>query len=252
MKVGHTSTVRCLQIVMPTMVDGQLKPAQPLIVTGSRDSSLRVWRLPDPRTDPPFNGEGVNPWYMHTLTGHSLSVRAITAHGNILVSGSYDNAVNVWDLETGRLVHRLEGHHQKVYTVVIDPERKRCYSGSMDGSIRVWDYVTGSCLQILEGHSSLVGLLGLTKNHLTSAGADGILRVWDPDTGICRYVLSGHNAAITCFQHDEHKVISGSESGLKMWDIKTGRHIKDLISDDVNGVWRVAFDKHRCVAAVNK
>ncbi|ORZ10493.1 WD40-repeat-containing domain protein [Absidia repens] len=250
--LGHTSTVRCLQIVMPTMVDGQLKPAQPLIVTGSRDSTLRVWRLPDPRTDPPFNGNGVNPWYMHTLTGHGLSVRAITAHGNTLVSGSYDNAVNVWNLETGRLVHRLHGHHQKVYAVVIDPERKRCYSGSMDGSIRVWDYVSGICLQILEGHTILVGLLGLTKNHLTSAGADGILRVWDPDTGICRHVLSGHDAAITCFQHDEHKVISGSEGGLKMWDIKTGRHIKDLITDHVDGVWRVAFDKHRCVAAVYK
>ncbi|CAO3578044.1 unnamed protein product [Absidia cylindrospora] len=249
---GHMSTVRCLQIVMPTMIDGQLKPAHPLIISGSRDSTIRVWRLPDPRTDPPFDDDNrVNPWHLHTLTGHSLSVRAITAHGNTLVSGSYDTTVSIFDLETGRLVHRLEGHAQKVYTVVIDPQRNRCMSGSMDGSVRIWDLTSGQCLQILDGHAVLVGLLGLSKNHIVSGSADGTLRIWSSDTGICQHVLSGHRAAITCFQHDDQKVISGSEGGLKMWDIKTGKHTNDLITD-VDGIWRVAFDKRRCVAAVYK
>jgi F-box and WD-40 domain protein CDC4 len=249
--LGHTSTVRCLQIVMPTMVDGRLEPASPLIVTGSRDSTLRVWRLPDPSTDAPFDGNGVNPWYIHTLTGHSLSVRAITAHGNTLVSGSYDTTVNVWNLETGRLVHRMEGHTQKVYDVVIDPDRKRCISGSMDSSIRMWDYVSGQCLQVLEGHTTLVGLLGLSKSYLVSGDADGTLRTWNPENGVCQHVLSGHEEAITCFQHDEHKVISGAEGGLKLWDVKSGRLIADLITG-VDRVWRTAFDNTRCVAAINK
>ncbi|KAI9308664.1 WD40-repeat-containing domain protein [Cunninghamella echinulata] len=249
--LGHTSTVRCLQIVMPTMVNGKLEPEFPLIVTGSRDSTLRVWRLPDPKKDPPFHGNGVNPWHLYTLTGHVHSVRAITAYGNTLVSGSYDNTVGVWNLSNGRLIHRMEGHGQKVYAVVIDPDRNRCMSGSMDGSVRIWNLSTGKCLQSLEGHSILVGLLGLTSQHLVSAAADTTLRIWSPETGICKHVLSGHDAAITCFQHDNDKVISGSEGGLKMWDIKTGKHITDLITG-VDGVWRVAFDKHRCVAAVYK
>jgi hypothetical protein len=36
-----------------------------------------------------------------------------------------------------------------------------------------------------------------------------------------------------------------------MWDIKTGRFIRDLITD-VEGVWRVAFDGRRCIAAIQK
>lgn len=55
---GHTSTVRCLAIVRPTWIerdDGSgLKekwPKRTLIVTGSRDHSLRVWRLPGRRDD---------------------------------------------------------------------------------------------------------------------------------------------------------------------------------------------------------
>lgn len=50
---GHGSTVRCLYIAMPTPVqvgpgkhDVVIQPSQPLIVSGSRDSFLRVWKLP--------------------------------------------------------------------------------------------------------------------------------------------------------------------------------------------------------------
>lgn len=54
---GHTSTVRCLSIVKPEMVDvvgedmvvrRERWPKRPLIVTGSRDHTLRVWTLPKP------------------------------------------------------------------------------------------------------------------------------------------------------------------------------------------------------------
>lgn len=248
---GHTSTVRCLQIVMPKLVDGRMEPSIPLIVTGSRDSTIRVWRLPDPERDERFRGNGVNPWFMHTLAGHSQSVRTLAAHGNRLVSGSYDNTVCIWDIEQGRLLHRMEGHTQKVYSVVIDPERRRCMSGSMDATVRIWDMETGNCLKILLGHSVLVGLLGLTPNYLVSAAADASLRIWSPESGTCQHVLNGHRAAITCFQHSDDIIISGSEGGLKMWDVRTGRLVRDLITD-VSGVWRVAFDRRRCVAAVHK
>lgn len=57
---GHTSTVRCLAIVKPEMIEVENEggiitrekwPKRPLIVTGSRDHSLRVWTLPRPGDD---------------------------------------------------------------------------------------------------------------------------------------------------------------------------------------------------------
>jgi len=252
---GHTSTVRCLQIVMPELIDGRMQPSRPVIVTGSRDSTLKVWCLPDPVKDEPFLTYNpvnpVNPWFMHTLTGHTQSVRAIAARGNLLVSGSYDNSMRLWNIETGRLIHLMEGHTQRVYSVVLDIDNRRCMSGSMDSTVRIWSLDDGSCLNVLEGHSILVGLLHLTPNHLVSAAADSTLRIWSTETGICEHVLSGHQGAITCFQHDGHKVVSGSEGGLKLWDIKSGQLIRDLITN-VTGVWRVAFDERRCVAAVHR
>jgi F-box and WD-40 domain protein CDC4 len=45
---GHTSTVRCLQIVEPVLdpETGVYHPPYPYIVTGSRDNTVRVWKLP--------------------------------------------------------------------------------------------------------------------------------------------------------------------------------------------------------------
>lgn len=45
---GHLSTVRCLQIVEPVLdpESGEYQPPYPIVVTGSRDCTLRVWKLP--------------------------------------------------------------------------------------------------------------------------------------------------------------------------------------------------------------
>jgi F-box and WD-40 domain protein CDC4 len=55
---GHRSTIRCLEIVKPSSniyrdPDSQVErkewwPSRPYLVSGSRDSSLRLWALPRP------------------------------------------------------------------------------------------------------------------------------------------------------------------------------------------------------------
>lgn len=259
---GHTSTVRCLQILTPTPtgigLDGKqvMMPKQPLIITGSRDSNLRVWKLPK-TTDEHFIQAGPAaddsdcPFFVRVLNGHHHSVRAIAAHADTLVSGSYDCTVRVWKISTGETVHRLTGHSQKVYSVVLDHKRNRCISGSMDNSVKVWSLETGTALFNLEGHSSLVGLLDLQGDCLVSAAADSTLRIWDPENGHCRSTLSAHTGAITCFQHDAQKVISGSDRTLKMWNAANGEFVKDLLTD-LSGVWQVKFNERRCVAAVQR
>lgn len=259
---GHTSTVRCLQILMPTETGRDssgkaiMQPEKPLIITGSRDSQLRVWRLPEVgsrryiQTGPPAH-ESDCPYFIRVLSGHTHSVRAISAYGDTLVSGSYDSTVRVWRISTGESLHVLHGHSQKVYSVVLDHKRNRCISGSMDSLVKIWDLATGACLHTLEGHSLLVGLLDLRDERLVSAAADSTLRIWDPENGKCRNTLMAHTGAITCFQHDGRKVISGSEKTVKMWDVRTGECMQDLLSD-LSGVWQVKFDERRCVAAVQR
>ncbi|KAJ3293929.1 SCF ubiquitin ligase complex subunit cdc4 [Rhizoclosmatium sp. JEL0117] len=309
---GHTSTVRCLMIIPPSPATVNpfgpntgaaatvMEPSVPLVVTGSRDATLRVWRLPNPKTDKfhvPPNGLGVvhtheddpnntydkepNPYFMHVLTGHTNSVRAIAGHGRVLVSGSYDCTVRVWDLITGESIHTFRGHREKVYSVGYSHELARAVSGSLDASVKVWCTRTGVLLHNLEGHTSLVGLLELSPEYLVSAAADQSLRIWEPKSGACLAHLHGHPAAITCFHHDArlNRVVSGSDGGVKLWELSSanggggsgvgvgpgfefrqgpngpepvyGRFTRDLVSG-VAGVWRVRMDERRLVAAISK
>lgn len=261
---GHTSTVRCLEILMPVQIGVDpvtsapiMAPKFPVIITGSRDATLRVWKLPENPVDPeiipdesapPENSDG---YFLRVLQGHASSVRALSGHGNTVVSGSYDTTVRVWNIETGDCRWVLTGHAQRVYSAVLDYKRNRCISGSMDWFVKVWSLDNGSLLYTLEGHTSLVGLLDLNRTTLVSAAADSTLRVWDPDNGNFLHKLQGHQGAITCFQHDEYKVVSGSERTLKLWNIRTGELVQDLL-DGLTRIWQVRFDQRRCVAAVQR
>ncbi|EGF83725.1 hypothetical protein BATDEDRAFT_9141, partial [Batrachochytrium dendrobatidis JAM81] len=267
---GHTSTVRCLMIIIPqsndATDDGIAALEHPVIVTGSRDATLRVWRLPDPRRDPHWSPAMAammtaqyhvsNPYFMHVLLGHSNSVRAIAGQGNVLVSGSYDCTIRVWDITKGECVHIFRGHREKVYSVGYCHELRRAVSGSMDATVKVWCTRTGVALFNLEGHTSLVGLLELSPNYLVSAAADATLRVWSPVTGQCLSNLTGHSAAITCFHHDPkcNRIVSGSDGGIKIWELSSpvyGRFLRDTIGG-VQGVWRVRTDETRLVCAVQR
>lgn len=121
----------------------------------------------------------------------------------------------------------------------------------MDGTVRIWSLLNGTCLHTLTGHTSLVGLLGLSPSYLVSAAADSTLRIWDPSTGELKHTLAAHTGAITCFQHDEFKVLSGSDGNLKMWNVKDGTVVRDLLTG-ITGVWQVVFEGRWCVSASNR
>lgn len=279
---GHTSTVRCLDILHPVVIGKDdsgkdiIFPKEPLLVTGSRDHNLIVWKLPiqpddgvklselgpDDSNDDEMVDESAigydandpsNPYLVKVLSGHTQSVRSVSAYGNIIVSGSYDATVRVWDLlDNANCKHVLNGHTDRIYSTSLDFKNKVCYSGSMDSRIHIWNFESGELLHSLEGHASLVGLLELSKDYLVSAAADSTLRVWNPSTGEPYSKLEGHTAAITCFQHDPLRIISGSERLLKLWDIRKGKFVRDLLADVTGGIWQVSFDFNICVAAVQR
>lgn len=122
---------------------------------------------------------------------------------------------------------------------------------SPSGTVKVWDLLHGTCLATLEGHGSLVGLLCISPNNLVSAAADSTIKIWDATTLACKHTLTAHQGAITCFQHDETKIISGSEGTLKMWDVRDGSFVRDLVTG-VQGVWQVAFSGRHLVSASNR
>ena len=69
-------------------------------------------------------------------------------------TGSDDQTVRLWDVETGRCLRVLEGHTGIVRSVAWSADQRRALSGSDDKTVRLWDVETGRCLRVLEGHTS--------------------------------------------------------------------------------------------------
>ena len=57
---------------------------------------------------------------------------------NVIISGSDDRTVRIWDALSGKCLQVLEGHQGQVRTVAFSPNGSLLASGSEDGTIKIW------------------------------------------------------------------------------------------------------------------
>ncbi|PGH16513.1 mitochondrial division protein 1 [Polytolypa hystricis UAMH7299] len=106
-------------------------------------------KLPSPKT---WKQKSIRKRSMPVLHEHfepGSMIRELQAHNDIitaldfdvpfgtLVSAALDDTVRVWDLNLGRCMGFLEGHHASVRCLQVDDNLVA--TGSMDASIRLWD-----------------------------------------------------------------------------------------------------------------
>ncbi len=123
----------------------------------------------------PLMNQSQNWQCVKTLIGHTWSVYciAITPDGKKVVSGSDDETIKIWNLETGELDKTLIGHSQEVRTIAISPDGQMIVSGSYDGTVRSWNIETGEETSIIEKYSSGVQFVAIHPdgNMIASTGA---------------------------------------------------------------------------------
>ncbi len=91
------------------------------------------------------------------LRSHSDGVTAVamSADGQLVLSGSWDKTLKVWDAASGCELRTLAGHAGEIDTVAMSANGRRAVSGSFDQTIRVWDLETGRCLATFTGESPM-------------------------------------------------------------------------------------------------
>ncbi|MDJ0728642.1 MAG: caspase family protein [Crocosphaera sp.] len=163
--------------------------------------------------------------HLDTLGG--VTSVALSKDGQIIVTGSFDGAVKVWDRQ-GKLQYALEGHQGYVYSVAISKDRQTIVSASEDNTVKVWDR-QGTLLHTLEGHQESVGSVAISEDGQTiiSGSNDNTLKVWDRQ-GTLLYTLEGHQNAVmsVAINEDGQTIISGSnDNTLKVWRGINGHYL---------------------------
>ncbi|MEY3401265.1 MAG: hypothetical protein RLZZ86_880 [Cyanobacteriota bacterium] len=232
---------------LPSQLWGRLQaintPEIQTLLTQAQQTQTDPWLRPLTPSLTPSGGR-----LLRTLTGHSNSVQAVavTADGTRVISGSLDNTVKVWNLETGEEQFTLTGNSSWVRAVAVTADGTRVISGSNDKTLKVWNLETGEepltsndkTLKVwnletgeepltLTGHGGTVQAVAVTADgtRVISGSWDNTVKVWNLETGEEQFTLTGHSDRVqaVAVTADGTRVISGSnDKTLKVWNLETG------------------------------
>lgn len=241
---GHADTVTSLAL------------SGGLVLSGSRDGTLRLWDL--------ANGE-----CLRVLKGHEDGVTclALTQDASLAVAAASSGHLHVWDLATGE---RLRSHPAVgVTALTLTPDGKTALTGPTfqlwdiksgtprpfpgkapeasavaltpdgryalgtappnpeeadDHPLHLWSLSDGAPVARLAGHTAPVHSLALTADGRVafSASADGSVRIWDAATGTGLHAIVGHEGPVLGVDAtpDGRFVISaGADQTLRLWEL---------------------------------
>ncbi|KAI1194627.1 ubiquitin homeostasis protein lub1 [Nemania serpens] len=201
--VGHAQNVCTLAVV----------PGSKFIVSGSWDSTARVWSTGN--------------WEAQVvLDGHEGAVWAVLPLSEkLVVTGCADKSIRVFDL--GKAIAGQVQPRSTIYTPDVvralcevpkgHPSGADIASASNDGIIRLWK-INGQQVGELRGHTSFIySLASLPSGELVSSGEDRTVRIW---------------RGSECVQTITHPAIS-------VWSVAACLANGDIVSGASDGVVRI-------------
>lgn len=167
----------------------------------------------------------------HSIRAHDKDINTLACAPNdsIVVSGSQDKLIKIWNAVDLTLVATLTGHKRGIWKVVFSPVDKCLLSSSADKSLRLWSLQDFTCIRTFQGHvASVLCCKFINKGmQILSGGADGTMKLWTIRTGECENTFeNNHTDRIWCIATSkEENLINGkricftgsSDGSLLQW-----------------------------------
>nr|GMD57081.1 zinc finger CCCH domain-containing protein 48 [Ipomoea batatas] len=145
-----------------------------------------------------------------SLKGHSHHVVSLVVGGNRLYSGSMDNTIRVWSLETLQCLQILTGHTSVVMSVLCwDQFLLSC---SLDKTVKVWVANESGSLEVTYTHQEEHGVLALCGMH--DAEAKPVLLCSCNDNTVHVYDLPSFSERGKIFSKEAIRCIEIGPGGL--------------------------------------
>ena len=156
------------------------------------------------------------------LSGHTDYVRSVvfSSDGTLLVSGSDDNTVKLWDVQTGGIIKAFCGHSNYILSVSISVDCTTIASGSSDQTICLWDIQTGECNHTIKQQEEVfcVRFFPTNSQHLIFVSGRKV-RQWNTIDHQINSTYDGSHVALSpdgtqfVLCHEAAVVVQNSNSG---------------------------------------
>jgi len=183
------------------------------LISAGMDNLIKLWSVP--------NFELVG-----EIAGHENSVNMLSLSpiGDLLVTGSTDKTVRIWDFPSGKQREILD---VKVNGAHLSPNGK-WLATTADARFRMFDFETLEVAWEMKTQKREIHALKFSpkRNSLTVAGMKSPeVRFLDPATGELQGAIEAHDPFVMSFDYtpdEDHFASTGYDGTLKIWDVKKG------------------------------
>ena len=181
-------------------------------ISGGFDGIVALWRV--------GTGEEIRRW---EGTAKYITAIAVDPFGKTALIAA-DRHLYLWDLYTGDVIRRFDGHTATPGCVVFTQDGTRAVSGGDDNTVRIWDVGSGKLLHTLSGHEGVVRSVAIAPNGrwVLSAAADRTVRLWDLSSKQEVAVFRKHTGPVVsaAFLSNGTQTLSGDRDlGLLLWKV---------------------------------
>jgi WD40 repeat protein len=234
---GHTASVTAVAF----------SPDGNLVVSGSVDNTLRLWRADQSQL-------------LRTMQGHPFPILSVkfTPNGATLVTGSMDGQIRLWQVSNGGLLRTLPAHAGWVNSLDVSSNGELIVSGSDDFTVRTWRLPTGRSLETIDEGMAVVNSVTFSPDgaSLAWAEADGKVRLRKLSGGALHTLQSAAGVATSvAFSPDGSLLAAGFADGtIRTWltsDFSPAQVLKAhaLSTTDLafspDGAWLVSASEDR-------
>jgi WD40 repeat protein len=170
-------------------------------------------------------------WEPRDLThfeSHPVSALAIAPNNQYLFSGDSKGIVNLWDLNTHKLLFSFIGNREEIQAIVVSPDGKKLLAAGFDRRISAWQIERKSIFSGFYSpnsrysHEGVIYALTLSPDGqiVASGGSDHKIKIWRGITGKWEQTLNGHTDSIFAlvFSTDGKMLVSGSaDKTIRLW-----------------------------------
>ena len=206
---GHSRSVKCVT----TTVDGRRG------ISGSLDGCIIVWSIDT------FVEE-------QRISAHERMIWCLTAGESHLVSGSWDNTLKFWDINTLEELEALPGLTRDGSSVPLTPDGQYVVCASDNNELKAWKLTDPSQCVSMKGHSAPITCVAVTPKYFLSGSEDRTIRVWSSEDKQEIATLQGHSDCVTMIvvTPDYKRVVSVAEDKTaRVWSVDDMKEVAALV-----------------------